>query len=132
KSISGGSPSFAGTSSATSARPSACRLVGVAAAKQIVQPTDAEPTVAIGLDHEPMLAVLVSAAVLFAQEIDEELALLGMFFLEPDGKRHLAWLSIEIVHKQHPIVAPVISHHEHRWVAAGDYREVAPAHLGDF
>ena len=29
-------------------------------------------------------------AVLFPQQIDEELALLGMFFLEPDGKRHLA------------------------------------------
>src|SRR5262245_45810389 len=66
-----------------------------------------------------MLAVLVGAAVLFAQEIDEELAFLGMFFLEADGKRYLARLGIEIVHEQHPIVAPVISHHEHRRVAAG-------------
>jgi hypothetical protein len=54
-----------------------------------------------------MLAVLVGVAVLFAQQIDEELTLLGMVFLEPDRKRHLARLSIEIVHKQHPIVAPV-------------------------
>src|SRR5262249_39566889 len=102
------------------APPLACRLVDVAAPKQIVQPTDAVPPIAISLDHEPVLAVLVGAAVLFAQQIDEELAFLGMFFLEADGKRYLARLGIEIVHEQHPIVAPVISHHEHRRVAAGD------------
>src|SRR5262249_56402413 len=89
----------------TSARPSACRLVDVAAPKQIVQPADAEPPIAIGLDHEPMLAVLVGVAVLFAQQIDEKLALLGMFLLESDRKPDLARLRIEIVHKQHPLAA---------------------------
>src|SRR5262249_46020478 len=68
----------------------------------------------------------------FPQQIDEELALLGMLFLEPGRKPDLARLSIKIVQKQHPIVAPVISHDEDRRVAARDYREVAPSHLGDF
>jgi hypothetical protein len=57
-----------------------------------------------------MLAVLVGAAVLFAQQIDEELALLGMFFVEPDGKRDLAWLGIEIVHNSTQLLRQS-SHH---------------------
>ena len=36
------------------------------------------------------------------------------------------------MHEQHPVVAPVIPHHEHRRVAARDHREVAPTNLGDF
>src|SRR5262249_61758741 len=92
-----------------SALPSAGRLADAPARNQMVHPADADPPIAIGLDHEPMLAVLVGVAVLFAQQIDEELALLGMFLLESDRKRDLARLRIEIVYKQHPIVAPVIS-----------------------
>src|SRR5262249_61028686 len=100
-----------GVSGVPSAGPSAVWLAEVAAPRPLVRPAAADPPIAIGLDHEPMLAVLVGVAVLFAQQIDKELALLGMFLLESDSKRDLARLGIEIVHKQHPIVAPVISHH---------------------
>src|SRR5262249_18132065 len=109
-----------------------CWLIDVSAPKHIVRPADTEPPIAVALNHDPMLAVLVGVAVLFPQQIDEELALLGMLFLESDRKRDLARLSIKIVHAQHPIVATVIPLDEDCWVAARDYREVAPAHLGDF
>ena len=39
-----------------------------------------------------MLAVLVGVAVFFPQQVDQELALLGMLFLEPNRKRDLARL----------------------------------------
>ena len=58
--------------------------------------------------------------------------MLGALPLESDGKRDLARLGIQIVHEQHPIVAPVIPHHKHRGIVARDHREIAPAHLGDF
>src|SRR5262245_22806179 len=109
-----------------------CRLVDVGSPKQIVQPADAKPSIAIAFDHEAMPALLVGAAMLLSPKSDDELALLGMLLLEPDSKRDLARLGIEIVHKQHPIVAPVISHHEHSGVAARYHREVSPADLGDF
>src|SRR2546427_761348 len=101
-----------GTRSRMTLRPCAWAAVS-SASKSLSHPADAKPSIAIAFDHEAMPAVLVGVAVLFSQEIDEELALLGMLFMEPDRKRDLARLGIEIVHKKNPIVAPVISHHEH-------------------
>src|SRR6266480_6940473 len=79
-----------------------------------------------------MLAVPLSSAVFFGQEIDEKLTVLGLLPFEPDRKPDLARLGIEVVHEQDRIVAPVVAHHEHGRIADRDHREVAPAHLGDF
>ena len=50
------------------------RLIGLGATQQIIQSADAKPAVAIALDDQPMLAALVGAAVVLAQEIDQQLA----------------------------------------------------------
>ena len=79
-----------------------------------------------------VLAIFAGAAVVFRQEIDQQLAVLGVVALEPDRERHLARLGVEIVHEQDRIVAPVVAHHQHGGVAGRDHGEIAPAHLGDF
>jgi hypothetical protein len=76
-----------------------CRLIDIGAPKQIVQPADAEPPIAISLDHQPMPAVLVRAAVILCQKIDQKVAVFGVLALQPDGKCDLVRFGIEVVNK---------------------------------
>jgi hypothetical protein len=47
-------------------------VIHFAAPKQIIQAADAIPTIAIPLDDQPMSALLVGAAVIVGQEIDQQ------------------------------------------------------------
>src|SRR5512144_407537 len=85
--------------------------VDLAAAEEIIQAADAVPAIAMRFDDEPMLAVLVAVAVFVAQEVDQHPAVLA---LDADAERDLLRLGGEIVHEQHPVVAPVVAHHQDR------------------
>ena len=50
-----------------------------------------------------MLAALVGAAVIFGQQIDQQLALLGMLFFQADGESDFVRFGIEIVDEEYPI-----------------------------
>src|SRR5437879_3912176 len=87
---------------ATSSPSVACLPVDLAAPQEIVQPADPIPPITIGLDHEAMLAALVGAAVILGQEIDQELAVFGILFVQADGESDLMRLCIEVVNEEHP------------------------------
>jgi hypothetical protein len=59
-------------------------LLDVATPKQIIQTADAVPAVSIGLHQEPMLPFLIGAAVLFGQEIDQQVTVVGMLAVQAD------------------------------------------------
>src|SRR5580704_18427410 len=80
--------------------------IDVAALEEIIEPADAVPAISIAFHHQPVAAAFVGAAVILAQKIDQQLA---GFAGQPDRKRDLARLLIEIVHQQHRIVPPVIT-----------------------
>src|SRR5882762_3102950 len=108
----------------------ACRVgVDVAALQQIVEASDPVPTIGIRFQHQRVLAALVGLAVVFRQQVDQQLAGVAG---KPDRERNLPRLLVEMVHEQYRIVAPVIAHHQHRRVARRDHLEVAPADLRDF
>ena len=56
--------------------------------KEMVQPTDPIPPIAIGFDNDLMLARIVRMAVILRQEIDQQLARFGICPVQPGRKRH--------------------------------------------
>ncbi len=103
--------------------------IDIAALQQIIEAADAVPAVAIGLEQQRVPAALVGAAVVLGQEIDQQLA---GFTRKSDGERDLARLLVQVMDKQHGIVAPVITDHQHGGIARRDHLEIAPADLGHF
>src|SRR2546429_9041928 len=80
--------------------------VDVAALQEIVEASYAIPAISVGFEDESVPAALVGPAVVFRQQINQELAGLSG---EAGCKRDLPRFRIEIVHEQHGIVAPVIA-----------------------
>src|SRR6185436_18856908 len=52
--------------------------IDVAAFQQVIQSATAIPAIAVGLQHQRVLAVLAGAAVIFREQVDQELALLAL------------------------------------------------------
>ena len=48
--------------------------VDVAALQQIIQPADAVPAITVGFQYQPVLAVVTGLAVVFRQQVDQQLA----------------------------------------------------------
>jgi hypothetical protein len=65
------------------ARPSRRIRIDLAALQEIIESAGAIPAVSVSLDQQRVPAVLVGAAVIFGQEIDEELA--GLAARGPPG-----------------------------------------------
>src|SRR5690348_10012025 len=111
-------PAFAGTTCgecrAYSLRgmsgPAGCVSLDVATLQEIVEAADPVPSIAVTFQHQRVLAALIRATVILAQQIDQKLAgLTG----NPDRKGKFARLLLEIVHEQHRIVAPVVADDQH-------------------
>ena len=101
------------------------------APEEIVEPADPVPPVAIGFDHQPVLPALVGMTVILGQKVDQHHPVLGILPVQPDRKCDLMRLGIEVVNEQHPIVAPIVSHHQHGRIVARYDSEIAPANLGN-
>src|SRR6185503_11320538 len=94
--------------------------------EQIVEAADAIPAITVGLERDRMLAVPARAAVVGAQQVDEQTS---DRILDACRKLHLACLASEIVQEQHRIVAPVVAHAEYGIVAGRENLEFSPADL---
>jgi hypothetical protein len=69
-----------------------CIGVDVAAFQEIVEATDAIPTVSVSFEQQRMPVAFVGAAVVLGQQVDQELA---SFAGKTDGERDLARLPRE-------------------------------------
>src|SRR5215510_277823 len=105
------------------------RSVDLAAAEQVVQSADTIPAISVGLYDETVFAVFSGAAVLLAQQIDQQRAL--FLVIQPYCEGDFVRLGVEVVDEQHRVVAPVISHQEDRGLRSPDNGEVTPTHLRD-
>ena len=54
------------------------------ALEQIVETADSVPAITIGFDHQPVLAVFAGMAVIFREQVDQQLAVFGIVAVEPD------------------------------------------------
>src|SRR4051812_11286582 len=93
-------------------RMSAASEVDLAALQQVVEPANPVPTIAVGLEQDLMLDRFgIGAAVILAQQIDEQSALLSKPWIKP----HLAGLAVQVVQEQHGIVTPVVAERQDGW-----------------
>src|SRR5207237_1087208 len=92
-------------------------LVNLAPPEQVIQAAHPIPAIAIGLDDEPVRAVLVAVTMLLCQQIHEQP--LGLI-VQANRETDLMRFGSKIMHEQHPIVAPGVAHHEDGWIAAWD------------
>src|ERR1700757_4375339 len=99
------------------ARFAGCIPVDVAALQQIIQSTNAIPAIAVALYHERVSPAFVRVAVVFAQQVYQQLSCVAA---KPDGESNLARVLIEIVYKQHRVVSPVVADDQDRRIARSD------------
>src|SRR5262245_44956995 len=99
-------------------------VIDLAPPEQVIQSAHSIPAIAISLNDQPVFALLVALTVLLAQQIHETPR--GLI-VQADGETELMRLGIEIMHEQHPVIAPSIAYHENGRIAGRDKREVAPA-----
>src|ERR1700743_3857217 len=71
-----------------------------------------------------MLALVICAAVIFAQKIDQVLA---CRLCKADLKRYFPRRLIKVVQEENRVVAPIVSDGEHRRIARRADRELSPA-----
>src|SRR5215204_3433665 len=85
-------PDISNLPNLTTAPPCGGRLVDFGPSQQVVEAADAVPAVAVGFDHQPVLALVVAMAVVLGEQVHQLLAVLGVLVVETDRKRDLARL----------------------------------------